>query len=204
MSGRFCLLMLVVGSISGTGCVGLGDKVSQSKYQQIREGVTSLHEVERLLGEPKNSVQSVGRTLFVYQHGQLRPYAAGLGTVGLRMTVCSILFETNGLVLKKLLSQGQQNYYGTAFGLAAKTSAAIDLAGAEDIIFRGEATYEQVKQIYGEPLYSILTIEGGTARVWQKAATVGFTKARVRELTAWFDDSDIVTDFAFEERIERH
>ena len=180
--GLFVLVLVV------TGCMSPARRLDSAVLNQIREGVTTRDEVEKILGMPLTAIDGSNRkTLARYEYGRLRRNAevptpgilpTQAGTLLLRTV--NILYDNRGKVEKRTFYESTTPYQRQMSSIWVG-----QLIGEKDLarIKKGTTSETELIRWFGPPMARGLTVEGEPVVSWFYRMAKGRFELKLQQQT---------------------
>jgi outer membrane protein assembly factor BamE (lipoprotein component of BamABCDE complex) len=194
---RLAVFLVLV--LALTGCVSPAGKLDESVVTQIRDGVSTRSEVERLFGQPKNtSIGSNGKQVAVYRFFRMYEQEDLQGNSRVKryfhLRMLSVLYGKDGRV--ELHHLYESNTPGSANRNNASVGARVR-AEQLALIHKGFTERADLVQFFGNPMAEGLTTDGDLVLVWlyvEKNGPMDFSPAK-QMLEVLMTRSGTVRDF---------
>jgi outer membrane protein assembly factor BamE (lipoprotein component of BamABCDE complex) len=183
--------------------VGCGTpRLTPASLSQLKEGVSTRLDVEKLLGKPDNVVAGANlKTLTSYRDIRKRGESSMYSSyVHHTFRTAYFLFEPEGLLEKQLISD---TLVTEKFNGITQTRTAGNLITSDKIskIIPKLSTYKQVRELLGSPTSEALTIDSGVFRDWTYIRDPLLSRVKAQIIQASFDETDLLIDFVVKDEI---
>ena len=196
----FCLLTFCF----LTGCESPGRALKQSAIAQIRDGQSTVADIEKIFGEPMQMTKSPNGAMLYYYERFYGPSVMGGSTDPRRnesdLLGLSVLFNPSGVVQKHLYSHTRPDIDRRMLNAGQKLNA--DLL--KNVTPR-KTTREELAAWFGAPWSEQLTLSGHRLLLWLYADALNVTgRVDVQALEVVVDDRGTVLDFRVTKRDVKH
>jgi hypothetical protein len=168
--------------------------LNREALQQIKEGVSTRPEVEKMLGKADDVLSGANqKTLTMYQDRRIRMKLHLLkDEYEYSFLSAYFLFEPEGILERKFVSDTQTT---STIQWGVRTVGEPITSDKLAKVIPKLTTYEQVRELFGPPISEALTINGAIVRRWTFLRETMISGPNLQMIEAYFDDADHLVDY---------